>query len=43
MIREGAQILIEKANSNFNSAVILLSAPEFYPDTIAFLLQQSIE
>jgi len=43
MIKEGTQILIEKAESNLASAKILLSAESFYPDTIAFLLQQAIE
>ena len=43
MIKEGTQILIEKAESCLASARILQSAEEFYPDTIAFLLQQAIE
>lgn len=43
MIKEGTQILLDKAGSNLESAKILLSAERFYPDTIAFLLQQAIE
>ncbi len=43
MIKEGTLILIEKANSNLESATILLSAKRMHPDTIAFLLQQAIE